>query len=53
MDKEKLISWLNLILDSDIEQYNKEKDIYYLNKLKGSIDIIKILINKLQCREFD
>ncbi|WP_338973562.1 hypothetical protein [Spiroplasma endosymbiont of Tricholauxania praeusta] len=53
MDKEKLISWLNLILDSDIEQYNKEKDIYYLNKLRGSIDFIKILINKIQWREFD
>ncbi len=25
MDKQKLISWLNLILDSDIEQYNKKK----------------------------
>ncbi|WJG70475.1 hypothetical protein [Spiroplasma ixodetis] len=42
--KENLICSLNIFLGHYIEQLKKEEDIFYLNKLKGSIDIIQFLM---------
>ncbi len=36
-----------------IEQYKKEKETFYQNQLKGSVDIIELLINKIKSKEFD
>ncbi|WP_338985952.1 hypothetical protein [Spiroplasma endosymbiont of Thecophora atra] len=51
--KKNLICSLNIFLGHYIEQYKKEKEIYYLNKLKGSVDTIELLINKIKSKEFD
>ncbi|WP_342217585.1 hypothetical protein [Spiroplasma endosymbiont of Amphimallon solstitiale] len=51
--KENLICSLNIFLGHYIEQYKKEEDTFYLNQLKGSIDTIKFLINKIESEEFD
>lgn len=51
--KENLICSLNIFLGHYIDQFKKEEDTFYLNKLKGSIEIIQILINKIKSKEFD
>ncbi len=51
--KENLICSLNIFLGHYIEQFKKEKDTFYLNKLKDSIYIIQVLINKIKSKEFD
>ncbi|WDA54772.1 MAG: hypothetical protein PPFGHCPK_01242 [Spiroplasma endosymbiont of Drosophila atripex] len=51
--KKNLICSLNIFLGHYIDQYKKEEDIFYLNQLKGSIDTIQLLINKIESKEFD
>ncbi|WP_338986568.1 hypothetical protein [Spiroplasma endosymbiont of Dasysyrphus albostriatus] len=51
--KENLICSLNIFLGHYIDEFKKEEDTFYLNKLKGSIDIIQVLINKIKSNEFD
>ncbi len=51
--KENLICSLNIFLGHYIEQLKKEKGTFHLNKLKDSIDINQVLINKIKSKEFD
>ncbi|WP_425377529.1 hypothetical protein [Spiroplasma endosymbiont of Aleiodes alternator] len=51
--KKNLICSLNIFLGHYLEQFKKEEDIFYLNKLKGSIDTIQLLINKIESEELN
>ncbi|WP_339048120.1 hypothetical protein [Spiroplasma endosymbiont of Colias croceus] len=51
--KKNLICSLNIFLGHYIEQYKKEKETFYQNQLKSSVDIIELLINKIKSKEFD
>ncbi|WP_342266584.1 hypothetical protein [Spiroplasma endosymbiont of Villa modesta] len=51
--KKNLICSLNIFLGHHIEQYKKEKETFYRNQLKGSVNTIELLINKIKSKEFD